>query len=126
MAAWLPLEPAHQGQKNILQDAAGELTVPFRAWFHLGLGSPAIVLGLALLIGSLVAAWVLRDRLAEVAWWVILEAVLLVMSDEGVAERPLNLARVAAMAVPAVALAVVAIRHPAPPERDPQSVASMG
>ena len=111
VSIWLPATPG-KGKGNIIQDATGELTIPFRAWLHLGLGSTAIVLGLALLGASLVAAWKLRHRLPEVALWVLFDAVLLVCSDEGVAERPLNLARVAAMALPAVGLALVAERHP--------------
>ena len=112
VSIWLPATPG-SGRGNIIQDATGELTIPFRAWLHIGLGAPAIVLGLALLGASLVAAWMLRRRLPEVAVWVLFDAALLVCSDEGVAERPLNLARVAAMALPAIGLALVAERHAA-------------
>jgi hypothetical protein len=111
VSVWLPATPG-QDRRNILQDATGELTVPFRAWVHLGLGSTSIVLGLVLLAASLVAAWKLRHRLPEVSLWLLFDAVLLVCSDEGVAERPLNLARVAALALPAVGLALVVERHP--------------
>jgi hypothetical protein len=117
---WLPQSDGHGGG-NILRDTAGELTVPFRAWIHLGLDSQSVVLGLGLLVASLAAAWTLRRRLPEVAVWVLLDALILVMSDEGVAERPLNLARVAAMAVPAIALAVAAVRHPDGPASSPES-----
>jgi len=119
VAWWLPQTEGHGGG-NILRDAAGELTVPFRAWIHLGLSSQSVVVGLGLLVLSLMAAWTLRHRLPEVAVWVLLDALILVMSDEGVAERPLNLARVAAMALPAVALAIAAVRHPDGPAEAPE------
>ena len=112
VSVWLP-PTAGAGRGNIILDATGELTIPFRAWLHLGLTSPAMVLGMSLLAASLAAAWKLRHRLPEVSVWLLLDALLLVCSDEGVAERPLNLARVAAMALPAMGLAVVAERHPA-------------
>lgn len=113
VAVWLPAPPG-SGASNIVSDAAAQLTVPFRAWLHLGLGQPGPTLGLALLAGSLGAAWILRRRLPEVSIWLLLDTLLLVASNVGVAERPLNLARVAAMTFPAMALAAVTIAHPSP------------
>ena len=37
VSIWLPATPG-KGKGNIIQDATGELTIPFRAWVHLGLG----------------------------------------------------------------------------------------
>jgi hypothetical protein len=111
VAIWLPT-PQGSGASNILSDASAQLTIPFGAWLHMGLSQPGPTLGLALLAGSLGSAWILRRRLPEVSIWLLLDALLLVASNVGVAERPLNLARVAAMTFPAMALAAVTIRHP--------------
>jgi hypothetical protein len=125
VAIWLPASSG-TGNDSILGDAAGQLTVPFRAWAHLGWNQPGPTVGLAFLAASLFAAWVLRRRLPEVSIWLLLDAVLLVAANAGVGERPLNLARVAAMAVPAMALAVVTIRHPRLEPAVPHSTPAAG
>lgn len=106
--AWLPATGVRGS--SILGDAGQQLTWPFVTWLRLGLDQPGPVLGLALLAASVVAAVLLRRSLPELAAWVAIDAVLLVCSNQAVAERPMNLARVAAVALPALVLAVAA-RH---------------
>ena len=106
VAALLPPDRG-TGSDTILQDVTAQLSVPFRGWLQTGAGSPSVRLGLILLLASGLAAWQLRHRLPEVSWWLVFDAILLVCSNEAVAERPLNLARVAAMALPGLVLACV-------------------
>ncbi|MGZ4757752.1 MAG: hypothetical protein ACXV95_01680, partial [Acidimicrobiales bacterium] len=62
-------------------------------------------LALALTIASLLSAWVLRERLPELAIWLVADVVLVVISGTGVAEDVLNYARLAPLAGVGVALA---------------------
>jgi hypothetical protein len=106
ITVWLP-SSAGPGSTLLMGDGQSQFTWPFHAWLQLGLTSASSELGLALLVASLAAAWQLRRSLPEVSLWLLFDAVILVGSNIGVAERPLNLARVAAMAVPGLVLACV-------------------
>jgi hypothetical protein len=106
ITVWLP-SSAGPGSSLLMGDGQSQLTWPFHAWFQLGLSSQSSELGLMLLIASLAAAWQLRRVLPEVSVWLLFDAALLVASNIGVAERPLNLARIAPMALPGLLLAVV-------------------
>jgi hypothetical protein len=96
-----------------LGDATRQLALPFEAFGQLGLTSRAVLLGLALFVGSLVAAWRLRHALPEIAIWLLADAILLVTAAVGVAEDTLNLTRLAPLAVPAIALAIAMRTAPA-------------
>lgn len=98
---------------SIVDEALGQLGVPFRGWLEVGLTDPAVVVGAVLLACSLVAAWRLRHRLPEVSLWLLADGLLLLSASWWVANRPLNLARLAPLAVPMVVLALLADRRPA-------------
>ena len=106
ITVWLP-SSAGPGSTLLMGDGQSQFTWPFHAWLQLGLTSASSELGIALLVASLAAAWQLRRSLPEVSLWLLFDAVILVGSNIGVAERPLNLARVAAMALPGLVLACV-------------------
>ena len=106
VAALLPPDRG-TASDTILSDISAQLSVPFRGWLQTGAASASVRLGLILLLASALAAWQLRHRLPEVSWWLVFDSILLVCSNEAVAERPLNLARVAAMALPGLVLACV-------------------
>jgi hypothetical protein len=111
VSSWLPASEGTTG--SIVDEALGQLGVPFRGWLQVGLADPAIVAG-AILVGcSLVAAWWLRRALPEMSLWLLADAVLLVGASWWVANRPLNLARLAPLAIPMVVLALLAARRPA-------------
>ena len=57
-------------------------------------------------VDRLAAAWLLRNRLPELSLWLLAETALLVVSNEAVASRRQNFARVAPFAMAALALAV--------------------
>jgi hypothetical protein len=103
VTAWL--DPSDAGSSSPLGDATRQLALPFEAFTQLG-WSRTVLLGLALLAGSLVAAWQLRGVLPEVAIWLVADAILLVTAAVGVAEDTLNLTRLTPLAVPAIALAI--------------------
>ncbi|MGZ4718253.1 MAG: hypothetical protein ACXWCB_16315 [Acidimicrobiales bacterium] len=86
-------------------DALRQFAPPFQAWRDLGLASTSVLLALALTIASLLSAWVLRERLPELAIWLVADVVLVVISGTGVAEDVLNYARLAPLAGVGVALA---------------------
>ena len=114
--AWVPADPGQS--KSIWSDATAQLTIPFKGWVQVGLTSPSVVLGAVLLVAAMLAAWQLRRRLPEVSWWLVFDSILLVCSNLAVAERPFNLARVSAMALPALVLAWVDRTHAGrPPTR---------
>jgi hypothetical protein len=104
VVVWLPADPTARST-NPVSDALVQLDLPFRGWVEIGL-TEATVLGALLLAASLAAALALRHDLPEISLWLLADAVLLVLSVRGVIERPENFARVAPLAVPAVALAV--------------------
>lgn len=103
VGAWL--HPSDAGSASPFGDATRQLALPFEAFRQLG-PSPAVYLGLVLFVGSLVAAWRLREALPEIALWLLFDALLLVTASTQVAEDTLNLARLTPLAVPAIALAV--------------------
>lgn len=103
VGAWL--HPSDAGSSSPFGDATRQLALPFAAFRQLG-PTPAVYLGFALFIGSLVAAWRLREVLPEIALWLVFDAILLVTAATGVAEDTLNLARLTPLAIPGIALAV--------------------
>lgn len=113
--AWLAISgwwlPATQGgsSNDLLADALLQVELPFSEWFRQGWQTEQVMLGALLFAGSLTAAWILRDRLPEVSLWLLGDAVLLTIADEGIVSRAMNFARVAPMAVPAMALAVALV-----------------
>ena len=110
VAAWVPADPGG-ASSTIWSDVTAQLTLPFRGWAQVGWTSPSVVLGATLLVAGVLGAWQLRARLPEVSWWLVFDSVLLVCSNQAVAGRPLNLARVSAMALPAILLAWVDRTH---------------
>ncbi len=110
VAAWVPADPGG-ASRTIWSDITAQLTWPFHGWAQVGWTSASVVLGTTLLLAALIAAAQLRHRLPEVSWWLVFDSILLVCSNLGVAERPLNLARVSAMALPALLLAWVDRTH---------------
>jgi len=103
VGAWL--QPSDAGSGSPFGDATRQLALPFEAFRQIG-PSGAVFLGFVLFLGSIAAAWRLREALPEIALWLVLDAVVLVTAATGVAEDALNLARLTPMAVPAIALAV--------------------
>lgn len=103
VAAWLPARP--DGSGSIVADVTAQLTWPFKGWVDVGLTQPGPVAAVLLLAASVLAAWQLRHRLPELSVWLLADVALLVTAGVGVTERPLNIARVAPLALPAVALA---------------------
>ena len=63
-------------------------------------------MGLGLVLGSLFAARILWDRMREISWWLIIDAVLLASASAAMVSDPLSLTRMAVMAVPGMALAI--------------------
>ena len=105
VSLWLPPTPG-ASSSNLLEDALVQFDWPFAAWLQVGLGSQAVLLGAVLTVASLAAAWMLRDRLPEISLWLLAEAALLVVSSEAVVSRGQNFARVAPLALTAIALAL--------------------
>jgi hypothetical protein len=103
VGAWL--QPSDAGSASPFGDATRQLALPFDAFRQIG-PSTAVFLGVVLFVGSVAAAWHLRNALPELAIWMVLDAVVLVTAATGVAEDALNLARLTPMAIPAIALAV--------------------
>lgn len=108
------LPPPATGASNLVADAAVALSWPFSGWVAVGLDSPSSLAAAALVAMSGYAAVRLRTRLPELALWLVLDAVLLVLSNTEVTFAPANLARITPLAVPAFALALGAGRARAP------------
>jgi hypothetical protein len=102
---WLP---PTQGaiSSNFVADAFSQFALPFTAWFDVGITSFEVMVGVLLLVGGLVAAWMLRDQLPELSLWLVADAALLIIADESVVGRAQNFARVAPLALTALALAL--------------------
>jgi hypothetical protein len=98
---WLPATPG----SNLVDDATAVFDWPFVGWANVGFGSAAVYLGVVLTVAALAAAWRLRDRVPELSLWLLAETVLLIVSNEAVASRGQNFARVAPFAMVALALA---------------------
>ena len=109
VTAWLPADDK-ANTNNVVVDLLDQVGIPLAGWADVGWTSAGAVLGAVLLACSVAAAWVLRRRLPELAWWLALDAVLLVLADQGVAGRAANLARVAPLALPAAVLALAVVR----------------
>ena len=118
VTVWLPPTEG-AASSNLVGDALTQFTAPFRAWIEVGLGSQAVLLGAFLLVVSLACAWLLRARLPELSLWLVADAVLLVVSNEGVVGRAQNFARVAPLALAALALVVGARLLPREPQPEP-------
>lgn len=103
--AWLPLTPGARSS-NIVADAADQLSWPLSGWIAVGLDSPSGLAAIALTAASIFAAVRLRDCLPEVALWLAVDAVLLVVSNTEVTFAPANLARVTPLALPAFVIAL--------------------
>jgi len=86
-------------------DALRQFAPPFQSWRDLGLTSTSVLLALVLTIASLVSAWVLRERIPELAIWLVADTVLVIIAGTGVAEDILNYARLAPVAGVGIALA---------------------
>jgi hypothetical protein len=93
-----------------LSDAGRQFAFPFDAWAAIGLGERTIQLAIVMTFGSLIAAWVLRNKLPVIAAWLTADVVLLIVSGTPIAEDLLNYPRVVPLAVPGMALAVLAAR----------------
>ncbi len=103
-------------------EAAVALSLPFKGWFVIGITEPGPLFGVLLLVASVIAIVLLRARLPEVALWLAFDLVLLVLSNEAVVERPMNLARVAPLALPAFVLGLFArTTKVSPPQLRPGS-----
>ncbi len=95
-------------------DALRQFAPPFRAWRDLGLSSTTVLLALVLTVASLLSAWVLRERLPELAIWLVADAVLVIIAGTGVAEDVLNYARLTPLAGVGIALAAWVARREGP------------
>jgi hypothetical protein len=103
--AWLPLPPSAQ-ETTFLDEVTKQLGWPFEGWSRLGWTEVGTLTALVLAVaGALCARAFWRVR-RELALWLLFDGVLLVVSSPGVLERPYNIARVAPLVVPAIALAV--------------------
>jgi hypothetical protein len=93
--------------------AMSQLALPFRTYLDAisGPDAGAALMGLALMIVSARAAWVLRRRLPELAAWIALDAVVLACVAPIVMTNAGNLARVAGLAVPGLAVATTLRRR---------------
>ena len=105
VSLWLPATPSG-GSSNLVDDAFVAFDWPFVAWTKVGLGSQAVILGATLALAALAAAQMLRDRMPEISLWLLAEAALLLVSSEPVVSRAQNYARVAPLALAALALAL--------------------
>jgi hypothetical protein len=111
VALGLSLHPARAVSNNgPVADALRAFEPPFRAWFEIGFRDRAVLLGIVMAFGSLVAAYVLRATFPELSVWLLADTVLVVIAAPVVAGDLLNYARVAPLAVPALALAVAVQR----------------
>jgi hypothetical protein len=102
---WLPATPGALSS-NFVADAFSQFALPFTAWFDVGIASLEVMVGVLLFVGGLGAAWALRDRLPELSLWLVADCALLVVADESVVGRAQNFARVAPLALTALALAL--------------------
>jgi hypothetical protein len=108
-----------------LADALRQFAPPFQAWRDLGLASTTVQLALLLTTASLVSAWVLRQRIPELAIWLTADVILVLIAGTGVAEDTLNYARLTPLAGVGVALAAwvertdARARPTSPPQRTP-------
>ena len=101
-------------------DALRQFALPFQSWRDLGLGSRTVLLALLLTVASLVSAWILRERLPELALWLVADVILVVIAGTGVAEDLLNYARLTPMVGVGIALAAwVAHAESRPPTEAP-------
>jgi hypothetical protein len=105
VSVWLPATPSG-GSSNLVDDASVAFDWPFAAWAKTGIGSQAVFLGATLVVAALAAAQLIRDRLPEISLWLLAEAGLLIVSSEPVMSRAQNFARVAPLALAALALAL--------------------
>jgi len=111
----LALHPSHRGSTGgPVADLRLSFDLPFRAWFEIGLTQQPVLLGMVLTLGSLAAAYTLREQLPEVALWLLAEGILLAISSPAIAAELLNYCRVAPLAVPALALAIALQRRMVP------------
>jgi hypothetical protein len=113
VSLWLPA-PESGKSSNLFSDARLVFDWPFAAWAEAGFSS-AVLLGAMLAVAGIGAAWVLRDRLPEISLWLLADVVLLTISNIAVVERGQNFARVAPLAMAALALALgTRVTHRAP------------
>ena len=91
---------------NIVEDALLQFDWPFAAWAKVGFDTKSVFLGATLVLAALAAAQILRDRLPELSLWLLAEAGLLIVSNDGVVTRAENFARVAPLAMAAFVLSV--------------------
>jgi hypothetical protein len=102
---WLPTSPSAAGT-TLTGDITKALGVPFKGWLDLGLGDVGTLTALVLLVGCLIGARALWDVRRELSWWLLFDAILLIVSNAEVLGRPYNVARVAPFVLPGIALAL--------------------
>jgi len=102
---WLIQPEVSHESTTPIADALRQFALPFQSWRDLGLGSRTIVLALLLTVLSLISAWILRQRLPEVALWLVADAILVAIAGTGVAEDILNYARLAPLVAVGATLA---------------------
>jgi hypothetical protein len=98
---WLRPSPNERG--GPIREFGRLFDLPFQPWTEIG--RQQVLMGVAMTVLCLVAAYVLRAELPELTWWLLGEAVLLVTSAPAVSGNTANYLRVAPVVVPAVALA---------------------
>jgi hypothetical protein len=115
VAVWLPARAGGAPSSSLVDDAPVVFDWPFAAWAKVGFVSLEVLLGAMLIVAALAAAWLLRDRLPEVSLWLLAEAALLIVSNDGVVARAQNYSRVAPLAMAALVLALASrVSRPAP------------
>jgi hypothetical protein len=101
-----------------MADALRQFAVPLQSWAELGWLSRPVLFGICATIGSLLAAHTLRHRLPEIAWWLLGDAALVLVTSPDVAADTLNYMRFAPLLGIGIALAVwVAHQQSATPVR---------
>jgi hypothetical protein len=88
-----------------LADAMRQFQVPLQAWGELGWTSKPTLFGLCATIASVLSAWVLRNRMPEIALWLLADTLLLMVASADVAADTLNYVRFAPLLGVGVALA---------------------
>jgi hypothetical protein len=97
-----------RGEPSLLADVLRLFEPPFRSWT--AIPPRNVMLGVALAAGSLLAAYLLRHTVPEVALWLVAETVLVVISSREISSDLLNYFRVAPLTVPGLAFAL-AVQH---------------
>jgi hypothetical protein len=109
LIAWLPL-PATSTDTSFVSEVTKQLGWPFQGWSNLGWTDAGTLTAAVLLAIGLASAYALWNVRRELAWWLLFDGLLLVVSAPGVLERPFNIARIAPLVLPAAALALTAGR----------------